>query len=73
MFITISNSSLLLHWQSIPKDETELKFIMTVGSTFDDAFTRWGNALLKYNGKRTSNIFKKKNPKDVAREYLGNE
>ena len=66
MFITISNSSLLLNWQSIPKDETELKFIMTVGSTFDDAFTRWGNALLKYNGKMTS-------LGDVAREFLGNE
>ena len=66
MFITISNSSLLLHWQSIPKDETELKFIMTVGSTFDDAFTRWGNALLKYNGKRFLGV-------DVAREFLGNE
>ena len=66
MFITISNSSLLLHWQSIPKDETELKFIMTVGSTFDDAFTRWGNALLKYNGKRRL-------WGDVAREFLGNE
>ena len=66
MFITISNSSLLLHWQSIPKDETELKFIMTVGSTFDDAFTRWGNALLKYNGKNMVMV-------DVAREFLGNE
>ena len=66
MFITISNSSLLLHWQSIPKDETELKFIMTVGSTFDDAFTRWGNALLKYNGKRQV-------PPKTAREFLGNE
>ena len=66
MFITISNSSLLLHWQSIPKDETELKFIMTVGSTFDDAFTRWGNALLKYNGKSFGGT-------DVAREFLGNE
>ena len=66
MFITISNSSLLLHWQSIPKDETELKFIMTVGSTFDDAFTRWGNALLKYNGKNLERF-------DVAREFLGNE
>ena len=66
MFITISNSSLLLHWQSIPKDETELKFIMTVGSTFDDAFTRWGNALLKYNGKRFLAT-------SLGEQFLGNE
>ena len=38
---------------------------MVGGTTFDEAFTRWGTAMRKYHGKSLNT------PKDVAREYLG--
>jgi hypothetical protein len=39
----------------------ELEFIAVSGSGFDDAFDRWGNALLKYHSKskRSDSFFSK--------------
>ena len=59
------NFGLMASVKSIPDDQTELKYILAVGDTFDDAFNRWGIALRKFHGKNFNT------PRDVTTEYLG--
>jgi hypothetical protein len=51
--------------QSIPDDKVEIEFILAAGSTFEEAFDRWGSALRQYHGKDL------KSQRDMARKYLG--
>ena len=39
-------------FQSIPAPGLELEFLMVLGSSFDEAFDQWGNALKKYHNKK---------------------
>ena len=54
-----------MSFQSIPEDDVEIEFILAAGSTFDEAFSRWGAALRQYHGKELFNV------RDTARKYLG--
>ena len=54
----------LLFFQEIPAPGLELEFIMVLGSSFDDAFDKWGNALLNYHSKP-------QNSETLTSQYLG--
>ncbi len=51
--------------QFIPDDKVEIEFILATGSTFEEAFDRWGSALRQYHGKDLQS------QRDMARKYLG--
>ena len=55
----------LFYLQSIPDDKVEIEFILAAGSTFEEAFDRWGSALRQYHGKVLQS------QRDMARKYLG--
>jgi hypothetical protein len=55
----------LFYLQSIPDDKVEIEFILAAGSTFEEAFDRWGSALRQYHGKDLQS------QRDMARKYLG--
>jgi len=54
-----------MNWQEIPAPGLELEFVFVFGSSFDDAFERWGDILLRYHDK------KKDNSGSIASDYLG--